>query len=57
MNNPPQNGTVTHHHDHFIKPVSFNTTNTTPKSPKTPIPELPDELDLLIFFDLETPVY
>ena len=46
--NPPQKGSVTHHHDQFINPVNFSTTNATPRSPKTPIPELLDELDLLI---------
>ena len=46
--NPPQNGSVTHHHDQSITPVSLSTTNATPNSPTTPIPLLLDELPLLI---------
>lgn len=43
---PPQNGSVTHHQDQSITPISFSTTNTIPNAPKVPIPELLDELEL-----------
>jgi len=43
----PHNGAVTHHQDHEIKLVSFNTTNTMHNKPKKPMPP-----ELLLFESL-----
>lgn len=48
---PPQNGKVTHHHDHVatsVIPSNFNATNKTPISPITTLPPDDPELSLIL---------
>lgn len=45
--NPPHKGAVTHHHDQFIKPVSFSVIKIKNIKPRGPTPL--DELELLFF--------
>ena len=47
MTNPPQKGSVTHHHDQSITFVNLSTTNATPSNPATPTES---ELFAIIFF-------
>lgn len=50
---PPQNGSVTHHHDQLIIFNNLRTTKTTPNKPTVEIPLLDELSDMICLFLFE----